>query len=146
MKRIIKEIGGLSRTERRLWGASVVLILAGFCLFDRENVLTLLASLIGVTSLIFAAKGHPISQVLMIVFSLLYGWISWEYRYYGEMITYLGMTLPMAVFALVSWLRNPFDGNRSEVAVNRVGGKEQLVMWGADCCGDRCVLRRARRI
>lgn len=84
-----------SRAERLLWGLSVVFI----CAFDRENYLTLAASLIGVTSLIFNAKGNPIGQVLMVLFSLLYGIISYTFAYYGEMITYLGMTMPMAVFA-----------------------------------------------
>lgn len=82
-----------SRAERLLWGLSVVLIGA----FDRENYLTLAASLIGVTSLIFNAKGNPIGQVLMVIFSLLYGIISYTFAYYGEMVTYLGMTMPMAV-------------------------------------------------
>ena len=58
----------------------------------------------------------------MIVFSVLYGIISWEKAYYGEMLTYLGMTAPMAVFALVSWIKNPYDGNKAEVKVNRLKG------------------------
>lgn len=60
----------------------------------------------------------------MVIFSILYGIISFRFRYYGEMITYLGMTAPMAVFALVSWLRNPFKGNKAEVAVNRLHWRE----------------------
>lgn len=87
-----------SRAERLLWGLSVVFIVGSFCAFDRENYLTLAASLIGVTSLIFNAKGNPIGQVLMVLFSLLYGIISYTFAYYGEMVTYLGMTMPMAVF------------------------------------------------
>ena len=53
--------------EWLLWGISAAVIVVSFCLFDRESYLTLAASLIGVTSLIFAAKGNPISQVLMVV-------------------------------------------------------------------------------
>jgi len=117
-----------SRAERLLWGGSVAVIVLSFCLFDRENVLTLLASLIGVTSLIFSAKGNPLGQLLMVLFSLLYGVISYTFAYYGEMITYLGMTMPMAVFALISWLRNPYGGNRAEVRVNRIGRRETAGM------------------
>jgi nicotinamide mononucleotide transporter PnuC len=91
--------------------------------------LTLIASLIGVTSLIFNAKGNPIGQVLMILFSLLYGMISYTFAYYGEMITYLGMTLPMAVFALISWLRNPYNGNKAEVRVSSLGRVDRIGMW-----------------
>lgn len=119
-----------SKGEIALWASSVVLIFVSFVLFDRVNYLTLFASLIGVTSLIFNAKGNPFGQVLMIVFSILYGIISYTFRYYGEMITYLGMTMPMAVVALVAWLKHPFQGKKSEVAVNRISKKEQFFMWG----------------
>ena len=91
--------------------------------------MTLAASLIGTTSLIFNAKGNPIGQALMIVFSLLYGLISYTFSYFGEMITYLGMTGPIALFAFVSWLRNPYNGNHAEVAVNRLENKELVLMY-----------------
>lgn len=125
MKRFINYF---TKTEIILWCVSTVLVLASFLAFDRENHLTLAASLIGVTSLIFNAKGNPFGQVLMIVFSVLYGVISYSFAYYGEMITYLGMTGPMAVFALISWLKNPFNGNKSEVKVNHIGKSETVFM------------------
>lgn len=118
-----------SKAEIALWCSSVALIVISFCIFDRENYLTLLASGIGVTSLIFNAKGNPFGQALMVVFSLLYGIISFTFAYYGEMITYLGMTMPMAVFALISWLRNPYNGNKAQVKVNAIHRKELLFMW-----------------
>ena len=118
-----------SKGELILWSSSAGLILISFFLFDRVNFVTLAASLIGTTSLIFNAKGNPIGQALMIVFSLLYGVISYTFSYFGEMITYLGMTGPMALFAFVSWLRNPYNGNRAEVAVNRLGKWELVLMY-----------------
>jgi len=117
-----------TKTELALWLGSIVLILTAFLLFDRESYLTLIASLIGVTSLIFAAKGNPVSQVLMIVFSILYGIISYSFSYYGEMLTYLGMTLPMSVIALVAWIRHPYEGKKSEVQVNHIGRRDMV--WG----------------
>lgn len=117
-----------SKGEIALWNMSVLLIYVSFAIFDKENYLTLAASLIGVTSLIFNAKGNPFGQVLMVIFSVLYGIISYSFAYYGEMITYLGMTAPMAVFALVSWLKNPYKGNKSEVEVNHIGKKEVAFM------------------
>lgn len=118
-----------TKAETALWGGSVLLITAAFVLFDRVNWLTLAASLIGVTSLIFSAKGNPVGQVLIIIFSVLYGIISFGFAYYGEMITYLGMTAPMSVFALISWLRNPYGGSRAEVRVNRIHRREVAVMF-----------------
>ena len=121
--------GYFSKGERYLWSASIMVIILSFCMFDRVNYLTLCASLIGVTSLIFNAKGNPFGQLLMVLFSMLYGIISYTFSYYGEMITYLGMTMPMAVFALVSWLKNPYNGNKAEVKVNTLGKKETVCMW-----------------
>lgn len=124
-----KKLSYFSGVEWCLWGGSVLLITASFLAFDRENVLTLVASLIGVTSLIFNAKGNPIGQLLMVLFSLLYGVISYTFAYYGEMITYLGMTMPMAVVALIAWLRNPYKGNRAEVQVNAISRREAVFTW-----------------
>ncbi len=118
-----------SKGEMGLWSSSVLMIILSFCVFDRTNYMTLCASLIGVTSLIFNAKGNPVGQVLMVIFSLLYGVISYTFSYYGEMITYLGMTMPMAVFALVSWIRNPYNGNKAEVEVNDISKRETGYMW-----------------
>ncbi|MBQ8794890.1 MAG: nicotinamide mononucleotide transporter [Clostridia bacterium] len=117
-----------SKFEICLWGISVVLITLSYVIFDRSNVLTLIASIIGVTAILFNAKGNPIGQGLMVIFSLIYGYISFGFSYYGEMITYVGMSMPMAVIALIAWLKNPFKGNRSQVTVNRISRKETLFM------------------
>ena len=115
-----------SKTDLFLWGGSAAAIILSFLLFDRESYLTLAASLVGVTSLIFNAKGNPFGQLLMIVFSILYGIISYCFAYYGEMLTYLGMTMPMSVFSLISWLRHPYEGNKAEVQVHSLEKKELL--------------------
>ena len=110
--------------ERALWLSSAGLIVLSALMFRGGGTLSVITSLIGVTSLIFAAKGNSLSQALMIVFSLLYGWISWTFSYYGEMITYLGMTMPMAAWSLIAWLRHPYEGRRAQVAVNRLQAGE----------------------
>lgn len=124
-----KASGYFSKMDIAVWSSSAAAVVVSFLLFDRENYLTLAASLVGVTSLIYNAKGNPFGQLLMVVFSLMYGVISYTFAYYGEMVTYLGMTMPMAVFALISWLRNPYNGNRAEVRVNRISQAEALFMW-----------------
>ncbi len=117
-----------TKLEICLWSTSSFFIVLSFLIFDRSNYLTLFASLIGITSLIFGAKGNPFSQALMIIFSILYGYISYTFSYFGEMITYLGMTLPMAVYALYTWLSHPYKGKKSEVEVNSISGMEVVFM------------------
>ena len=113
--------------ELALWGGSVTLIVTAHLVCGNGGAWELAASLIGVTSLIFCAKGNPIGQALMVLFSLIYGGISWGFCYYGEMITYLGMSMPMAVLSLIAWLRHPYRGDRSQVAVGRLTARSWLL-------------------
>ena len=115
-----------SKGEITLWSSSVLLIILFFCIFDRENFLTLFASLVGVTSLIFNAKGYPVGQLLMVAFSIIYGIISYSFSYFGEMVTYLGMTMPMAILAHITWVKNPYKDNKTQVKVNTIKMKEIL--------------------
>lgn len=125
---IAHKLNYFTRTEKMLWTTSVLCIVISFLYFDRANYMTLAASLVGATSLIYCAKGNPFGQVLMIAFSALYGIISWQFAYYGEMITYVGMTGPMALFSLITWMRNPYNGNHAEVKVGSIGWREAAFM------------------
>ena len=117
----------LTRFELGLWLTSVIVVAGTYIGFQAGDALSLIASLIGVTALIFVAKGHVLGQVLTIVFAVCYGIISWAFRYYGEVITYLCMSAPMAAVALVTWLRNPYKDS-AEVTVNRLTGCQCAVM------------------
>ncbi|MCM1023981.1 MAG: nicotinamide riboside transporter PnuC [Prevotella sp.] len=124
-----KILNYFTKGEIALWLFSVTAILASFLIFDRTGWLKLSASLIGITALIFNAKGNPAGQILIIIFSVLYGIVSYSFAYYGEMITYMGMSAPMALLAFISWIRNPYNGNRSEVKVNRIKRGEVIFMF-----------------
>ena len=125
MKRLLNYF---STAELLLWGFSVLAILVSFFGFEQTGYLSLAGSLIGVTSLILCAKGHPLGMALGIAFSVIYSIISYSFAYYGEMITYLGMTMPMSVLSLVSWLRHPHKESRTEVEVGEVRGREYLLL------------------
>ncbi len=126
-----KLFGTLTKFERVLWLMSIGVI-AGSALLSQSlagetDILSTLASLIGVTSLIFIAKGNVVGQGLTVVFSLFYGFISLGFRYYGEMLTYLGMTAPMAVLAIFTWLKHPSEKGASEVLAAKLT-KKRLIL------------------
>lgn len=116
---LFKSLKALSRFELLLWILSLITVSISFLASKEPDYLTLVASLTGVTALIFVAKGYVLGQVLTVIFALFYGIISFKFKYYGEMITYLLMTAPMAVMAIISWVRHPFK-NSNEVEVNRL--------------------------
>lgn len=127
-KRMLSLLNYFTKGELILWLASLTVITVSFFIFDSSDYLSFAASLIGVTSLILNAKGNPIGQFLMVIFGIMYGMISYTFEYYGEMITYMGMTVPMAIVALISWMRNPYDGNKAEVKVNSINKREIIFL------------------
>ncbi|MGN0166892.1 MAG: nicotinamide riboside transporter PnuC [Acetatifactor sp.] len=123
----------LSKKEWAIWVGSLLIVAVSNLVSDDLDLLTLLAALVGVTSLIFAAKGNVWAQILMIVFSILYGIISWRFRYWGEMITYLGMTMPMAIWSTITWIKNPSKENKNEVAIQKLNWKH-IAALSFFCC------------
>lgn len=119
---MINPFKNLTKKEWMLWIGSLGAVIFSNFVSDNVDVLTLMATCIGVTSLIFAAKGNAWAQILMILFSIMYGIISWRFRYWGEMITYLGMTMPMAIWSTVTWIKNPAENGR-EVAIQKLTRK-----------------------
>lgn len=130
MKFFENKIGPFSVFEYTLWAVSIATATVSHLICGGQP-LTLAASLIGVTSLIFNAKGYPAGQLLMVLFSLLYGIISYSFSYYGEMMTYLFMTMPMAISSFVSWVRNPYQKGSSQVRAAHVKRRELCFMWVA---------------
>lgn len=128
MKEIQNPFKDLTNFERGLWLTSILVVTLSFLIPKEKDYLNLLASLIGVTALIFVAKGYVIGQILCVIFALAYGIISIHFRYYGEMITYVFMSLPMAIASTVSWLKNPHKGSK-EVQIGSPTKKQFAVMW-----------------
>lgn len=118
----------LSKTEFIIWFLSVITIAVSFLCVNEKDYLTLIASLIGATALIYVAKGEVLGQLLTVAFSIFYGIISFKFRYFGELITYVGMTAPIALMSTVSWLKNPYKKGESEVKIARLTKDKVILM------------------
>lgn len=116
----------LSGSALALWAVSVMLVTGAFVIFGGD-ALTLAASLTGATALIYVGRGHAMGQLLTIIFAVIYGVISYRARYYGEMVTYLGMTAPTAGMALAAWLRHPYR-DTAEVEVSPLSRRRIFIM------------------
>lgn len=134
-------IKNLSKLDLIIWTVSLSILTISNFTSGNFDPLTLIATYIGITSLIFAAKGNAIGQILMIVFSILYAVISYRFKYWGEMTTYLGMTLPMAVWSAVTWIKNPAK-NGNEVAIQKLTLKHtiRLIIFSAIITAVFCCL------
>lgn len=118
----------LKRREWVLWIVSVIVVLFSNIATGNIEFVTLADTLTGVTALIFIAKGDVWGQILTVVFSFLYGITSLKFRYWGEIITYLGMTMPIAFMSVITWLRHPYKKNKNEVKIHKLKKTEIIIM------------------
>lgn len=121
----MKKSFDLTTSEWILWSVSAAVIVLSFGLSGVGGVINVIASLVGVTALLFVAKGRVIGQVLVVVFALLYGFISLFCRYYGEAITHLGMSTPAAIVSAISWWKHPYQDTR-EVTVGHLSTRKWI--------------------
>lgn len=119
----------LTKKEWVLWILSFAVVTVSNIVTGDVSLIKLAATDIGVTALIFIAKGNVWGQILVVIFSILYAITSYDFRYYGEMITYLGMTAPIAVMSIISWLRHPYEEEQNVVEINKLSVKQTVCMW-----------------
>ena len=124
---LLQSFKNLTKFEFNLWLISLLVVCSSAFLSGIENILYTIAAAIGVTALIFVSKGDVIGQIITVIFSIFYGIISLTFNYYGEMITYVFMTTPMAILATISWYKHPFKDR--EVEVNHISKNEIIFMF-----------------
>lgn len=122
--KIFKE---LTKFEWFLWITSLLIVTASYLLVPDQNVITIFTCIIGITALIFCAKGFVFGQVLILIFSVFYGITSFYFTYYGEMITYLCLSSPAAICAIVSWLKHPYKETK-QVEIQKMTRKQYFIM------------------
>ena len=121
LKEIRRSLCSLNTFERILWISSTIIVLLTFLFGSERDYIVLCATLVGVSALIFTAKGNVLGQALVMIFSLLYAIVSFKQAYYGEMLSYIFMSGGIATMSLISWIKHPFsDGT---VRVGHPSGK-----------------------
>ena len=117
----------LTKFDICLWVAAFAAILLTFFLTKSHDYMTLASSITGITMLMFIVKGNVVGQFLTVAFSVCYGIVSYFTKYYGEMITYLGMSTPAAIYAIVTWLRHPYKDS-SSISVATLNAKKVAIV------------------
>lgn len=111
-----------------LWVVSLFAVIVCNLLVRPIDILTLIATVIGINMLLFAAKGNVLGQIFSIVFCIMYVIISYRFKYYGEMITYLCMSFPIAVASVITWLKNPSKKDAMVVKIRHFTVKEGFIV------------------
>ena len=111
---------GLTKKEWIILTTSLIIVLVSNLLAKDPSFFTVLATLVGASALIFIARGDFFGQILCIIFAILYSITSIQYRYWGEVITYLGMSAPIALVSVITWIKNPYKEEKAVVKIQKL--------------------------
>lgn len=109
MNKIFKD---WSLFEKILLFMSITLItISG--IITKSEILTVLTSLVSILCALLQAKGKVISQFVGVLVIILYSIVSFQNQYYGEVIIYVLVLLPMYLVGIYSWMTNTNDATNT---------------------------------
>ena len=123
MKKLFKN---WSIFEIMLMTLSLLIVLVVGLIFE-SDMLTIMTSIVGIICALLLAKGLIIGQFFGIAIVVLYSILSYKNAFYGEMIIYLVIMLPMYIWGIVEWFKHKNQETKS-VQINSIKKKEWLIV------------------
>ena len=116
-----------NRFEKCLLFISVSLVILVGIIF-KSDLLTTICSIVGIVTALLLAKGKNLGQIFGLLIVALYSIVSFRNKYYGEVIIYLCIMLPMYIIGIISWIRHQ-NNDTNTVEVNKIKLKEWLIVY-----------------
>ena len=111
------------------WLIIFTLINVAVLIYSKEGILGFTASVTGMLSVILVAKGKISNYYFGIINVVIYGFISYNSKYYGEAMLNILYFLPMQIIGFMMWRRNNVNIDESkEVKAERMTTKE-IILW-----------------
>lgn len=99
-----------------------------FFTFSRDAWLSYITSVAGIVAILCVSKGVFYAPILNMIYAVLYFIVSFNQRYFGEVITCV-MMIPVYILSIVSWVKNRNKVDRERVNVNEIGKKEYIILF-----------------
>ena len=111
------------------WLIIFTLVNVAVLIYSKEGILGFTASITGMLSVILVAKGKISNYYFGIINVVIYGFISYNSKYYGEAMLNILYFLPMQIIGFMMWRRNNVNIDESkEVKAERMTAKE-IILW-----------------
>ena len=110
-----------------LFGGILAVTMA-FVLGAEKSVLAYIISLLSVISTMVIAKGFVIAPIVDLLPTTLYVFVAVFQKFYGEVIIFVGLLIPIGLFTVIKWLTHRDDKYKEFVRINKISKKEILVM------------------
>ena len=108
-----------------LFGSIIIVSLVG--IFFESDLLTTSCSIVGIITALLLAKGKNLGQVFGLLITILYSIVSFKNKYYGEVLIYALLMLPMYVIGIITWINHKNEKTNS-VEINSIKKKEWIIV------------------
>ena len=125
---IKNELSGWSKLELAWLLGSCALILA-LSVYWGDTTVGMISAVSGVAYVICTGKGKLMSFAFGIINSLLYAYISYKAKFYGEVMLNALYYFPMQFYGFCVWSKN-INPETNEVTKRRMTTKGRFVLWG----------------
>lgn len=115
-----------SKFEKILLFGNIIVVSTVGIIF-KADLLTTACSIIGINTALLLAKGKNLGQLLGILITLLYSILSFKNKYYGEVLIYVFLMLPMFVVGTFSWIKHQ-NKKTNSVEINNIKAKEWIIV------------------
>lgn len=119
-----------NKFEKTLLFVSIILIsISG--IINKSKILTIITSFLMIICALTQAKGKVISQFIGVIAIILYSIVAFKNQYYGEVIIYVIVLLPMYLIGIYSWITNKNEDTNT-VNQNDLSKKEWIILGTLD--------------
>ena len=115
-----------SKFEKTLLFGNIIVVSTIGIIF-KADLLTTACSIIGINTALLLAKGKNLGQLMGILITLLYSILSFKNKYYGEVLIYVFLMLPMFVVGTFSWIKHQ-NKKTNSVEINNIKAKEWIIV------------------
>ena len=115
-----------NKLEKTLLFGSIVLVSTVAFIF-KSDLLTTICSIVGIITALLLAKGKSLGQLFGILITILYSIVSFKNKFYGEVIIYLLLMLPMYIMGVYSWIKHT-NKETNTVEVNKINKNEWILV------------------
>lgn len=115
-----------NKLEKILLFGSMILVSVVAIIFE-SDILSTFCSILCIITALLVAKGKNLGQVFGVIITILYSIVSFRNKFYGEIIIYIFMMLPMYIIGIISWIKHQ-NKETNTVDVNKIKRKEWLLV------------------
>ena len=99
-----------------------------FALVKNRNWLAFSCSIVGIVSMFSFSKGFVIAPILGVIYDAFYIAVAATQRFWGEVIIFAGIMLPVELASIFNWFKNKNKDNSALVTSNKISKKEWFIL------------------